>query len=166
METCSIEKEFGAAMRFAEQKKGRGFQAAVSRISGADTSNLNSIVKRDKGASEQARRRIFRAVLSILPDIPAKNYEDFLHLGRWILDGNEPEQWKPPLRGHLATALVHVPTDISKNIASPPEPSRPPHSVPVISWVQAGEWSCVADPFHPGDAEERVSTTETAHPNA
>ena len=26
--------------------------------------------------------------------------------------------------------------------------------VPLISWVQAGEWSDVSDPFHPGEAED------------
>lgn len=32
--------------------------------------------------------------------------------------------------------------------------------IPLISWVQAGEWQTVEDPFSPGDAEEWISTTE------
>lgn len=38
--------------------------------------------------------------------------------------------------------------------------------VPVISWVQAGDWSEAVDPFQPGFAEEWIDTTATKHPNA
>lgn len=38
--------------------------------------------------------------------------------------------------------------------------------IPVISWVQAGEWSEVVDQFQPGYAEEWIDTTATNHPNA
>lgn len=31
--------------------------------------------------------------------------------------------------------------------------------VPIISWVQAGDWSDVVDNFHPGDADEWIETT-------
>ncbi|MBB5349071.1 hypothetical protein JWG42_10415 [Desulfoprunum benzoelyticum] len=38
--------------------------------------------------------------------------------------------------------------------------------VPVISWVQAGDWHEVDDPYPPGYAEQWVQTFETNHPNA
>ncbi len=38
--------------------------------------------------------------------------------------------------------------------------------VPIISWVQAGDWAEVIDPFLPGLAEEWIYTTATKHPNA
>lgn len=34
------------------------------------------------------------------------------------------------------------------------EAMRPMGAVPLISWVQAGSWSDLADPFQPGDADE------------
>ena len=33
-------------------------------------------------------------------------------------------------------------------------PNIPPGHVPLISWVQAGNWADVHDPFQPGDAED------------
>lgn len=38
--------------------------------------------------------------------------------------------------------------------------------IPIISWVQAGDWQDVFDPYQPGVAEDWVLTTETNHPNA
>lgn len=38
--------------------------------------------------------------------------------------------------------------------------------IPVVSWVNAGDWSKAIDPFQPGYAEEWISTTATNHPNA
>lgn len=36
------------------------------------------------------------------------------------------------------------------------EPHKPTAALPVISWVQAGEWGEIVDNFQPGDAEEWV----------
>lgn len=38
--------------------------------------------------------------------------------------------------------------------------------IPVISWVQAGDWVETDDPFQPGYAEEWINNTATNHPNA
>jgi len=54
--------------------------------------------------------------------------------------------------------------------STPPEPPNvgpayaPPHPlkhVPVISWVRAGGWETVSDPFQPGSADEWIDTTAT-----
>lgn len=45
-------------------------------------------------------------------------------------------------------------------------PTGKVHRIPVISWVQAGDWSEVSDPFQPGYAEEWVDTIETGNINA
>ena len=57
----TIEQRFGSAMRFYDEVCKRGFQAEISRATGVDTSNLSSIIRSDKGASEQVRRDIFEA---------------------------------------------------------------------------------------------------------
>lgn len=45
------------------------------------------------------------------------DYQDFLSLGQWILDGNKPEEWTPPAKGHLAPPLKYLePQGITKNI--------------------------------------------------
>lgn len=38
--------------------------------------------------------------------------------------------------------------------------------VPLISWVQAGEWTAIVDNFEPGDAEEWQETTAKVGPHA
>lgn len=43
---------------------------------------------------------------------------------------------------------------------------KPPVRVPLISWVRAGGWSEVVDPFQPGDADDWLETTATACKNA
>lgn len=35
--------------------------------------------------------------------------------------------------------------------------------VPIISWVQAGDWASVVDNFHPGEADEWIETTVPIH---
>lgn len=52
------------------------------------------------------------------------------------------------------------------NISPAPYPSILPHKVPVISWVQAGDWSEVVDQYPPGFAEDWIVTTETVTPTA
>lgn len=38
--------------------------------------------------------------------------------------------------------------------------------IPIVSWVNAGDWSKAIDPYQPGYAEEWIDTTATNHPNA
>ncbi|SDP82739.1 helix-turn-helix domain-containing protein [Desulforhopalus singaporensis] len=58
-------------------------------------------------------------------------------------------------------------TDIGKpNVEPAPPPHHPQKQIPVISWVQAGAWQEVQDPFQPGDSDEWIITVETNHPHA
>ena len=171
MNIDTIEQAFGAAARFSESMVGRGFQARVSKESGVDSSNLNSIVKKDKGASERARRAIFKAILLLAPELPARTYEDFLSFGQWLLDGNAPEDWKPAAvvfkgTGHLKFAPLGPQPDAEPPNISPGPDIHPSQRVPIISWVQAGDWQEVYDPFQPGYAEEWIDTAATNHQNA
>lgn len=45
--------------------------------------------------------------------------------------------------------------DMEKNFEAP---ARPPGKVPLISWVQAGDYKAVIDNLAPGDAEEWIGT--------
>jgi SOS-response transcriptional repressor LexA len=48
------------------------------------------------------------------------------------------------------------------NVQMALQPSREPKEYPLISWVIAGEWAESCDNFHPGDADEWISSTENA----
>lgn len=60
----------------------------------------------------------------------------------------------------LGMALVS-PTDAT-NVALALQPARPSKEYPLISWVTAGEWAEAPDNFHPGSADEWISSTENA----
>lgn len=48
------------------------------------------------------------------------------------------------------------------NVQMALQPSRAPKEYPLISWVIAGGWAESSDNFHPGDAEDWISSTENA----
>lgn len=166
-ESITIERCFSASTSLAVDIGGRGFQAKICASTGIDSANLNRIIKKSGGCSEDMRRKVVVAVNSLIPDFPAKDYESFLSLGRWIIDGNSPDTWKPPLRGAMAPeAIFIIPDGLSRSISPCPEKARPTQRVPVISWVQAGEWQDVVDMYQPGDADQWISTVETSSRNA
>lgn len=39
-------------------------------------------------------------------------------------------------------------------------------SVPLISWVQAGQWSEIVDTYHPGEGEKQIYTTKPVGPRS
>ena len=63
---------------------GRGLQAEICRRTTVDSSNLNSIMKKEKGAREATRREIFNAVVEIVPELEGMDYEGFLSMGESI----------------------------------------------------------------------------------
>jgi len=76
-------------------------------------------------------------------------YEDMLSLGRHILDGNDPAGWRP------------ISINVGIRVISPGEKKMMtektiPRNIPIISWVQAGEWQDIVNEFHPGDADEFI----------
>ncbi len=85
--------EFNEYFRAAllDAVKARGAQARLSRDSGVGTSYINNIVKgRDYGS--EATRRALAASLGF----PGRSYEDFLDLGRAILNGHKPQSMEAP----------------------------------------------------------------------
>ena len=49
-----------------------------------------------------------------------------------------------------------------QNVQMALQPTRAPKEYPLISWVIAGEWAESCDNFHPGDADQWLSSTENA----
>jgi|GEM_PF-1843877 len=90
---ADFDEYFRAAL--LDAVKARGSQARLSRESGIGTSYINNIVKgRDSGS--EATRRALAAALGFA----GRHYEDFLEMGRVIMDGGEKP--RPP-----ASTLAH-----------------------------------------------------------
>jgi hypothetical protein len=74
---------FRAALRWLLKKEGKGAQARLSREQLLDPGHLNSIIKGRTPGPEETRETIAGHF--------KMTYEDMLGLGRWLLDGNDPE---------------------------------------------------------------------------
>lgn len=169
MKTFTISEKFSAAFAFAERHVKRGFQAKVAIATGADPANISSMKRTGKGFSEELRREIVKAVVFLIPDFPAKTYEDFLEVGRWILDGHDPEEWVAPVRGEIQAKLptIKATAEANNEQASNISPAPPSiKKIPIVSWVNAGDWSKAVDPFYPGYAEDWIDTAATSNVNA
>ena len=171
-----IENSFRQALAYFSKVYGRGFQAKICKLSGAHPPNVNAIIRKDGSCSEDIRRALIDACKVLLPGIKDISYDDFLNLGQWIIDGKDPDEWIPPNSGSIVitpptghpnlTGYAPVVTR-GREVRSelPFEKKRPPRQIPVISWVIAGVWTGVEDPFPPGYAEEFVSISEPCGPN-
>ena len=69
----------------------RGAQARLARSASVHPPHLNRIIKGGSGADE-----VYRKIASAL-GYPARKYEDFLDIGRAILEGKEPPEPEPHL---------------------------------------------------------------------
>ncbi len=72
---------------------------------------------------------------------------------RWLVMGEEPK-WQVDRRKNVKPNYPNT---------SPGPAPKPP--VPLISWVQAGEWCGVVDNFAPGDADEWLPCPKAHGPN-
>lgn len=68
--------------------------------------------------------------------------------------------------GSAIVEFHRTPIPEASNVSPAPRSRLPPRDIPVISWVQAGEWQAVSDPYQPGYADEWVETSATKSPNA
>ncbi len=83
----------------------------------------------------------------------------------WLMSG------KGPMRLQRVQARLRMPYDIgeagqdeaSSNISHAPSIKG---EIPLISWVQAGEWSQICDHLEPGDAEKWLPCPDTHGPHA
>lgn len=84
-----------------------------------------------------------------------------------IAKGNEVSLiWLTTGEGPMFKKLGVENNSIGPSNISPGPSMEHARKIPVISWVKAGEWQDVFDPYQPGFAEDWVLTTETNHPNA
>lgn len=77
------------------------------------------------------------------------------------LQSTTPEKLKQIMR-ILGIQLSQQQDAGMSNVQMALQPSRAPKEYPLISWVIAGGWAESADNFHPGDAEDWISSTENA----
>jgi len=97
----------------------RGSQARLARASGINTSYINNIVKGRDSGSESTRRALAGAL-----GFSGRRYEDFLEVGRAILEGRDPPAPAPPSAENEALAdFFRVP--LSAAIGLNPEGGGP-----------------------------------------
>jgi len=97
MTNVTIDQAFAAALTYACDKGGYGFQARIAEAAGVDTANLSGM-KKGRGASEDTKRAIFAAILSELENMPAKTYDGFLAMGLVLSGGCGDEVWAKSLK--------------------------------------------------------------------
>jgi SOS-response transcriptional repressor LexA len=61
----------------------------------------------------------------------------------------------------MGDAIMGDQVPIPSNVTPAPPDRHQPRKIPLISWVQAGDWREVSDLFHPGDADQWVDTSST-----
>lgn len=120
----------------------------IAKVAGCTPRHIQGVLsdKEKKGLGRGASQRV--------SELFGFSYRDMLSMGERIAKGEKPEQ----------------PVILSANIEQPnvekyyyPKPSI---NIPLISWVQAGEWQFAADPFQPGQADEWIETSATSSENA
>ncbi|RKY10472.1 MAG: hypothetical protein DRP56_00820 [Planctomycetota bacterium] len=143
METNERYSAWLEGVRYCVYVKKLRTQVAIAEGIGIEKQSLNAILKRRKGkrASQRLQDEIAIAI--------GHTYEEMLSLGRHILDGNDPEGWRP------------ISINVGIGVMSEAEKKKMgaktlPRKIPIISWVQAGDWQDIVNEFHPGDADEFI----------
>ena len=160
MVICSIEEKFREALLYVEAKYGYGFQAKVAKAGEVNPPYLNDIIKGRKGCPEDIRRKIISGINKVY-QAGITSYDQFLSLGELIISGKDPKGYEyrvSGIRGDWGWVEKGLP-----NIEPAPDKEG---DIPLISWVQAGEWSEIIDNFHPGDAEDWVSAFKKVGKNS
>lgn len=122
--------------------------------------------------SDKERRGAGGVVAQKISSAFGLTYREILDLGQWLLDGQPSSDWAYDDKINLDPLLLLEETkrdtaehqEISN--VGPGDPILQVQKIPIISWVQAGEWEAVEDPFQPGFAEEWITTTETTAKHA
>jgi SOS-response transcriptional repressor LexA len=157
-----IEDVFLSELRRIIGDSKRGFQAALCRQLKMEPSSFSNMVNGRRKMSEDDRIAISK-VLGI----------DYATMVQRCVGQQEaimnPEDWKPPVRGEISANLPSIKATAGATITEPSNisPAPPPTKrIPIVSWVNAGDWSKAVDPFHPGYAEDWIDTAATSNINA
>lgn len=153
MKKTTIERAFSLGLLCAEKIHGRGLQAEICRRTEVDSSNLNSIMKKEKGARETTRREIFNAVVDIVPELEGMDYEGFLSMGESIdvIGGDDIDfsQFKKtttqtttgnrsPAQQHVGMGTIYM--DEGGITCTGLDERHPPERVDVDEWAELLYW--------------------------
>lgn len=109
---ADFDEYFRAAL--LDAVKDRGAQARLSRDSGVGTSYINNIVKGRDSGSEATRRALAEAL-----GFAGRRYEDFLEIGRALLEGRQPPAPLPtPMTDESLADFFRVPYSENMRLAS------------------------------------------------
>lgn len=153
MHDYDLKLAFGAACTYKLELEGWGGKKKCAQAAGISPGYLGEIAAGKKRGDENVRR----AIASYFGD----SYEDFLTLGRKVLAGEIPENsaligtslpHAASLNATPAEVLLQELRDVLRKAGLPTEgdnfmPATPTSSirqVPILSWVQAGEFTTIA----------------------
>lgn len=118
----TTEERFGRALRYAEglyaKRHKKGFQARIGERTGIPTSNLSSIVTKDRGAGEDTRRKILDASTALVPELAGMSYDMILDFGGLLLSGVPANT---ALEQARARYNLHIPRIHAHAVPSPGE---------------------------------------------
>ncbi|WP_310601462.1 helix-turn-helix transcriptional regulator [Desulfobulbus sp.] len=104
-------EKFSVAFSWLIEKK-KIVQKDFAALCGMSPSSITDYKTGRREGDEDTREKI--------SGLLGYEYRDFLHLGQWILDSKDPEEWKPPLRGHLPPMPPVIPAQgITRDILDP-----------------------------------------------
>lgn len=141
--------------------KERGIkQSKIAESLAMSVSSLNNYVNGTREGDEATRTKIANAI--------GLDYMHFMSLGRWILEGNDPKGWTPPIHttGNLTLPLARIAGEAHQEANVSLVDLGSQRRVPVISWVQAGDFVDSHCQTTPGYADEWIDTSATSSNHA
>lgn len=135
MKNISLDQIFRESLSHYETLYGRGFQARISLLSGIKSTQINDFLKCRRGLPEEKRRALLHSVNEMFEDV-SFSYDDFLSLGQHLLNGGTEKEWKTSRNEKTNSSQT------TANISELSEAHElpPARKIPVISWVQAGDF--------------------------
>lgn len=141
-EPTQSDRFFSAALQFIADREGLT-KKQLAKISKRTVRTIEYILSLDRGAGKETAFALTKGL--------GYTYPQFLRIGQLIMEGIPGEE---ALTRSMPPIIAEG--DITMPIPGVEGAAEMLTRVPLISFVQAGDWSGVVDNFQPGDAEEWI----------
>lgn len=129
-----MDMTIGKVIRTLRKKKGLTIEQLATMV-GSDVGNISRLERDKQGYSDALLQRIAAALE--------------VHVSRIFIPDEDPD-------GALVAGDDQAAKTAHANHLRNAEWARTKGKLPLISWVQAGQWSDIVDNFQPGDAEDWI----------
>ena len=141
-EPTQSDRFFSAALQFIADREGLT-KKQLAKISKRTVRTIEYILSLERGAGKETAFALTKGL--------GYTYPQFLRIGQLIMEGIPGEE---ALTRSMPPIIAEG--DITMPIPGVEGAAEMLTRVPLISFVQAGDWSGVVDNFQPGDAEEWI----------